>query len=426
MIDIIDLLKMSSKAVLSYTADFLAELGGPVYQDGENFVFAPGNGGHVLFQAHVDTVRSIHESPTLEKWKEKKIARGKKIPKFADETAATETAFVIIRKNGIIRTDGSSPLGADDRAGVWIALNLAEKGYPVLLTNYEETGGHGMDVFIESALNKGYPMDAFRLFVGLDRKEYRQFVSYGVESDAVNEWVSKKTNYKKEKGTFSDVKRLSDTFKYPNVNLAAGFYHEHSPDEYLVEGAMVETFSTCLEIAKAEGMPTDKLPEYKIPEFSGGYSGYNEMDLFTDSEHDCGICGSFLSGECDPRFQRICDGVNDLSVGKEPFDASWVQCTDCQAKDECIRLGRPVCMEYTSGERDCDTCPAFDTCLELNERLCEREELLPGTRSKTCFMCVQFEDCVRNLTPQCDEPQESQNNNNLNNGPDAQIDELPF
>jgi di/tripeptidase len=165
-----------------------------------NYLYIKGVLTNVLFNAHVDTVKS---------------GRNFNLKRYGD---------VIYNSLGI--------LGADDRAGVYILYELAKAGGSILLTNFEESTGMGVKTFCKDFKELNH-----NLFVGLDRKGFKEFVSYTYSNNAIDS-IFKKLGYEKKMGSHSDVRTLTENFSRYNVNLSAGFYNEHTTGEYLSLSSM--------------------------------------------------------------------------------------------------------------------------------------------------------------------------------------------
>ncbi|RZV39878.1 MAG: hypothetical protein EVJ48_02855 [Candidatus Acidulodesulfobacterium acidiphilum] len=198
------------------------------------YFYLKGKYTDVLFNAHVDTVK--------------------------------KDGSFDLRKHGDLIYNRKGVLGADDRAGVWIAYNLAKAGASVLLTDYEETTKEGVCAFCEDFKEINH-----KLFVGLDRRGFREFVNYGYANDGIN-YIFKKLGYKEKTGTYSDVAMLTENFSRFNVNLSAGFYNEHTSEEYLSLSSMNFTLNRCLKLINFQ-IPDIRIENYPA-DFREGFFEY--------------------------------------------------------------------------------------------------------------------------------------------------------
>lgn len=127
-------------------------------------------------------------------------------------------------------------LGTDDRAGIVGCLQLLSaygtEHMGVLFTNYEEKGGLGARDFCH-CFDFKKDFTNTKLFVEFDRRGTEHYVDYCGNPVEMKTWVDK-LGWKQEAGTFSDVYFISQVSKIPSINVATGYYNEHSRNERLV------------------------------------------------------------------------------------------------------------------------------------------------------------------------------------------------
>jgi hypothetical protein len=124
----------------------------------------------------------------------------------------------------------SGTLGADDRAGCYLALKLyREKNVMALITDGEESGGQGA---YEASNLFGGLLKEISFLVEIDRRGHGEAVFYNGESGPFKKFI-KGFGFKEARGTFSDISILGPAIPLPSVNLSAGYYHEHTDKEYL-------------------------------------------------------------------------------------------------------------------------------------------------------------------------------------------------
>lgn len=124
----------------------------------------------------------------------------------------------------------SGVLGADDRAGVFAALELRKRtGIGVLLCDEEESGAHGARA---AARELGDIIKRHPYMIELDRKGHRQVVYYRQECEAFYEHLES-YGFRKEWGSFSDISVLSRELDLPGANVSIGFNLQHTKFEYL-------------------------------------------------------------------------------------------------------------------------------------------------------------------------------------------------
>lgn len=132
-------------------------------------------------------------------------------------------------KQGIVWSpDG---LGADDRSGVYACLELYKThNCFALFTDYEESGGQGA----REALTKMLPQygNDISLFIEIDRRGNNQMVFYNGEPEEFKNFFAS-FGFKEHTGSFSDISILCRGTGFHGVNLSAGYYKEHTLQEYL-------------------------------------------------------------------------------------------------------------------------------------------------------------------------------------------------
>lgn len=147
---------------------------------------------------------------------------------------------IIDNKQYIGLDEDESPciLGADDRNGVWTALELFENYYDQLgfiFTWDEEIGCLGTKELIDSHLPLIKQKSAY--FIQIDRKSTNDLAYYVYEnrllmSPEFNDRLSQFENYYVVQGSSTDVKYLSYYTGISGINISAGYYNEHTSFEY--------------------------------------------------------------------------------------------------------------------------------------------------------------------------------------------------
>lgn len=231
----------------------------------------------VLLMAHWDTVRTT-------------------TGKCADEPV------LLFSENGKIE-NASGILGADDRAGIQMILEVQEEyeEKPLLLfTNYEETGGAGMNAFIRSKLLDEW-LDVIYLTISVDRKGHNQWVCYYTNVDDTLEELMQRMGYVEEWGTYTDGSDLAKRYDLAHVNVSYGGYLPHTADEFVLIDSYKAGVERLLKLVtkvdkkyyRAVGM-TSSTVVYPNSNYGRGTAAYDKIDQNVTimlPPPECDICG---------------------------------------------------------------------------------------------------------------------------------------
>lgn len=136
--------------------------------------------------------------------------------------------FIDKEKNVMWSPEG---IGGDDRAGIFGITQIIKDCKPYLLfTTDEEIGGIGAKKFTEEykiALNK-----KVKYIVELDRRGNKQAVFYDCGNKKFKDYILS-FGFKEYYGSFSDISVLSPAYDIASVNVSAGYYNEHTKQEYI-------------------------------------------------------------------------------------------------------------------------------------------------------------------------------------------------
>jgi hypothetical protein len=154
------------------------------------------------------------------------------------------TAKQIIKFGSILAVKkGARVLGADDRAGVFIALNLLHRqDFNFAFFAQEEVGGKGSTQF---ALKED--LDQYSAFIGLDRASRhgkQNIATYGYDNDDLISLFGFPESY----GSMCDASVLSGYCDIACVNLSVGYEHEHTNKEILDLELMNQTLQVMQEL----------------------------------------------------------------------------------------------------------------------------------------------------------------------------------
>lgn len=136
----------------------------------------------------------------------------------------------LIQRGNII-TNRHGLLGADDRAGVYAALQIYKQAAikpHLLFTDKEESGGLGAKEVVKYL----HKPEGTRLLIELDRQSCNEYVTYQPQKEQVHNYI-KKFGFVEGWGSYSDIADIAPAWQCASVNLSVGYYDQHSKDERL-------------------------------------------------------------------------------------------------------------------------------------------------------------------------------------------------
>lgn len=266
----------------------------PTITDNKNFAFWDRK-SPILLQAHIDVV-SFQKSKAgrwdydLKRWVDEEEEKD-------DSKDASSKYRIKILQNHNIITAEHGILGGDDRAGVMAIVSInntcVDKKLPmpsILLTNGEETGGIGMNVFVGGV--KASTLDPVRLVVAMDRRGLGEYVCYIAPPKEVLGYIES-FGFSKTSGSWSDSRTITSKFRIPHVNLSIGYYDPHSTRETV---HVDEVFFTARRVLKIIQDPIKERYEtkeyvYKQPagyleNFKNNQQNTNKTQKNTESNRD--------------------------------------------------------------------------------------------------------------------------------------------
>jgi hypothetical protein len=208
-------------------------------------------------------------------------------------TAALSEVNHVFEDN-IIKTDGKSILGADDKAGVTVMLYMIEKKVPGLYYFFlgEEVGCVGSKKL--AADHKENKIEEINKVVSFDRRGTNSVITYQSSrrccSDAFGDALAAEFNrvestFKYEK---DDTGVLTDSVQFINIypectNISVGYYSEHTFSERQDIEHLEKLAKACVEV-DWNGLPVERdasKTEYKSyggysRGYYGGWDGYDD------------------------------------------------------------------------------------------------------------------------------------------------------
>ena len=246
-----------------------------------------------------------------------------------DNYCETKEKVNHVIEGNLIKTDGTTILGADNKAGVCVLLYLIEKNVPGLyyLFSGEEpiiSGGlwGSSQIFNDLSILSG-----IERAVAFDRKAYGSIITRHMAqyccsnefADALcSEFSSKGLAMKKdETGYYTDTGNFIE-FIPECTNISIGVFNEHHNTEY-VDIDYVERVAKVASTIDWESLPTSRHPKWEIEE--------NEDKRVKDFK-------AFKTSKGDKKiFKKICDELDDknfmlmnrtdFASGKEMVFNDW-------------------------------------------------------------------------------------------------------
>ena len=185
----------------------------------------------------------------------------------------------------IIKTDGKSILGADDKAGVTVMLYMIKNNIPGLYYFFlgEEVGCIGSKKVAE--VQKKEKIEGINKVISFDRRGTSSIITYQTSrrccSDAFGEALSKQLN--DAEGTFTykndDTGVLTDSVQFISIypectNISVGYYSEHTFSERQDIDHLTKLAEACLKVDWTS-LPVERdftKTEYKT--YTSSYGGY--------------------------------------------------------------------------------------------------------------------------------------------------------
>lgn len=158
----------------------------------------------------------------------------------------------IMEKQGILslrQNSRSACLGADDRAGIWLALQMITTGTNTAFEYGffcgEEKGCKGSNIFADNE-----DLERYSCFIGLDRANkqgVKNIALYDNDNNELNELFIEK-GYAVKYGSYADCSCIAGITEKACLNVSIGYQNEHSKAEILVLSDMFDTLQVMQSI----------------------------------------------------------------------------------------------------------------------------------------------------------------------------------
>jgi len=211
-----------------------------------------------------------------------------------DTATSANTAVKHVFEGSLIKTDGTTILGADDKAGVTIMLYMIEKQVPGLYYFFlgEEVGCIGSRK--SAGAQKEKKIDGIKKVISFDRKGTGSVITYQSSarccSDAFGKALSEALNKADEtfKYDCDDTGVLTDSIQFVSIypectNISVGYRYEHTFSEQQDIEHLEKLAEACAKVDWAS-LPAERDPsttEYKSYGSWGGRGwdyGYDDYD----------------------------------------------------------------------------------------------------------------------------------------------------
>ena len=218
-----------------------------------NWFYQIGHGSRTIFASHLDTVTDKHQ---------------KVIHKF---------------EGNFIKTDGTTTLGADDKAGTSILIWMMKNKVPGLYYFFigEEVGCIGSGL----AAKYGDFEGNYDRIISFDRRDTDSIITHqswsrSCSDDFANELCSQLNiaentfkYIKDDGGVYTDSAEFVDIIP-ECTNVSVGYYSEHSKSEKQDIKHLIKLSEACVKV-DWENLPTSRNPKIKESKYSNYTSNYN-------------------------------------------------------------------------------------------------------------------------------------------------------
>ena len=193
----------------------------------------------------------------------------------------------VIKKDGRLYSNGIEPLGADDGAGIALLMHLIDNNIPgyYIFTQGEERGGIGSSYIADSNHTLLFEFDKA---IAFDRKSTHSIITHQLGhrccSENFAETLSDELNqlgclYAPDNtGVYTDTAEFTD-FIPECTNISAGYFYEHTPNEYLVLDHFYQLASAIIKVNWDLLPVTNEKKETETSLYSSLDSFYDDRDF---------------------------------------------------------------------------------------------------------------------------------------------------
>ena len=211
------------------------------------------------------------------------------------DTVCKESSDVKHVVNGdIVRTDGMTTLGADDKAGVTIMLWMIKNEIPGLYYFFigEEVGCIGSGALAKGSVGLEKKYDRI---ISFDRRGTNSVITHQSSMRSCSDAFAKALSSELSKSGLSyrpdDTGVYTDSAEFMSIipectNISVGYYKEHTFDEHQDIRHLEKLATVCLSV-EWESLPTKR--NAKISEYKSSYSHFRTNEVcsnYTQTERE--------------------------------------------------------------------------------------------------------------------------------------------
>jgi len=215
-----------------------------------------------------------------------------------DTATSANTPVNHVFDGDIIKTDGKSILGADDKAGVTIMLYMIKNNIPGLYYFFlgEEVGCIGSKKV--AAVQKETKIEGINKVISFDRRGNNSVITYQSGkrccSDNFGKTLAAQLNQAESSFMYEndDTGVLTDSIQFINIysectNISVGYQSEHTYSETQNIKHLEKLAEACLKV-DWNSLPVERDPsvvDYKSYGNSWGYPGWDDDDYYPGSRY---------------------------------------------------------------------------------------------------------------------------------------------
>lgn len=198
-----------------------------------------GSDSDTMFTSHLDTIDSGPNSYSYQKGKKWDSTLKKYVDDPNYKEVEDDKSVKHVFDGDFVKTDGNSNLGADDKAGTTIMMNLISENVPGLYYFFvgEESGCIGSSSLSRVFESKGHPK--MNKCISFDRRGYDSVITHQTGECASDEFAKELSNRLNEygfwfepdpTGVYTDSAEFTDIIP-ECTNISCGYFSEHTKSE---------------------------------------------------------------------------------------------------------------------------------------------------------------------------------------------------